>query len=91
MALGQQQQQQELSICHRDVKHKFFVFLLKGEEVFFICLSVCPSVVAQQGGALAPAESLWELWELCPGLGPSGSHPWPAASAAGGPPALLSL
>lgn len=41
MALGQQQQE-ELSICCRDVKHKIFVFLLKGEQPFFICLSVHP-------------------------------------------------
>lgn len=46
MALGQQQQE-ELSICCRDVKHKFFVLLLKGEQP---SSSVCQSIHAGPTG-----------------------------------------
>lgn len=65
MALGQQQQQ-ELSICHRDVKHKFFVFLLKAEQPFFICLSVCPWWPHREGSGTCRIPVGTEPWACTP-------------------------
>lgn len=91
MALGQQQQE-ELSICCRDVKQ---IFCAPAEgRAAFLHLSVSPSMLAPQGETLASAGSLWELH---PGvaqiwaLHPFGSHPQAeqshsqAVSAAGAP------
>lgn len=95
MALGQQQQE-ELSICCRDVKHKIFVFLLKEEQPFFICLSVHPCWPHRErlqhlrGPCGNCALGFAEIWTLHP----SGSHPQaeqshsqarPVVSAAGTP------
>lgn len=80
---------EEPSICYGSVKHKFSVFLLKGEQLS-VCLSVRPSIPALLRGALAPVGS---PWGLCPGvtqiwaLHPSGSPPrveWSRSPAGSG-------